>query len=290
MSRMSSHFRLRSSAFERDDDANKILPKRIVFLSVEGDETEKSYFQHLNEYLDSTIIQIEVLRHRHGDGYSDPIYVIELLEEYISVRNGELIPEDLPHEFTNKYSKEIIQKYLNDDLSLTTTDRIQFKADLLQVGIDLEYRKYLQDIRQEADLFAVVLDRDCGSHSRQLMLNCVDKCTQSGYKCYITNPCFEFWLLLHLCDVKSEFSDQDLNDLYSNNKISSHHTKVSYEVSKRACHRKTISSKKFNEFYYPNIPQAIKNAKAFTSTFPDLLDKLGTNVPELLNILGFTDQ
>ena len=53
-------------------------PKKIVFLSVEGDETERTYFQHLGEKLDNTLIQIEVLRHKHGDGYSDPQYVIEL--------------------------------------------------------------------------------------------------------------------------------------------------------------------------------------------------------------------
>ena len=131
MSEKSSHFRLRSSAFERDDDTNKILPKKVIFLSVEGDETERSYFQNLNEHLDSAIIQIEVLRHRHGDGYSDPTYVIELLEEYINVRNGDLIPDSLPNEFTNKYSKDIVQKYLNNDISLTSTDRILHKGGKL---------------------------------------------------------------------------------------------------------------------------------------------------------------
>lgn len=50
------------------------------FLSVEGDQTERTYFQNLNDYLDTQLIQIEVLRHRRGDGYSDPKYVIELLQ------------------------------------------------------------------------------------------------------------------------------------------------------------------------------------------------------------------
>ena len=77
----------------------------MVFLSVEGDQTERTYFQNLNDYLDTQLIQIEVLRHRPGDGYSDPKYVIELLEEYIDVRQGDLIPKELPKAFTEKYSQ-----------------------------------------------------------------------------------------------------------------------------------------------------------------------------------------
>lgn len=52
-----------STAFKREDEDNKIDPKRMIILSVEGDETERTYFQHLNTHLDRTMIQIEVLRH-----------------------------------------------------------------------------------------------------------------------------------------------------------------------------------------------------------------------------------
>ena len=53
-----------STAFKREDEDNKIDPKRMIILSVEGDETERTYFQHLNTHLDRTMIQIEVLRHK----------------------------------------------------------------------------------------------------------------------------------------------------------------------------------------------------------------------------------
>ena len=36
-----------------------------------------------------------------------------------------------------------------------------------------------------------------------------------------------------------------------------------------------------------NISQAIKNAESFSTDFPDLFDNLGSNLPKLLNILGF---
>lgn len=55
-----------------------------------GDETELTYFQCLNEYLDSSLIQIEILRHKKRDGYSDPTCVIEVLQEYLAI----MIPLD----------------------------------------------------------------------------------------------------------------------------------------------------------------------------------------------------
>lgn len=282
-----SRFRLQSSAFSRNDETEKISPKRIVFLSVEGDETERTYFQNLNEHLDTAFIQIEVLRHRRGDGYSDPVYVIELLEEYINVREGDIIPDELPKSFTEKYSREFIQRYLAGSGELTVEEQKRFSGELLDIGIDVEYRRYLQNFRGDIDYFAVVLDRDCGSHSMELMQECVNKCSRLNYGCFVTNPCFEFWLLLHLCDVKAEFSADELKALRLNPNVSKKHTKVSYEVSRRAHHTKTISLTKFNDLYYPNILRAIKNAGSFADGFPELFDCLGSNLPDLLKILGF---
>ena len=231
MKKLTSRFRLTSTAFKREDEDNKIDPKRMIILSVEGDETERTYFQHLNMHLDRTMIQIEVLRHRRGDGYSDPRHVIELLNECVDIRQGQLIPEELPESFAEKYSREIIDAYLKNDDGLSSETRTAISEALVRIGIDLEYRRYLQTFDKETDYFAVVLDRDCGNHSRTLMEECHRLCEENGYGCFVTNPCFEFWLLLHLCDVKEEYPQEQLDAFRANPKISSHHTVVSREVS-----------------------------------------------------------
>ena len=63
-----SRFRLRSSAFDRPEENMQIEPKKALFLSVEGDETERNYFKHLQSYIETSdynsIIHIEVLRHK----------------------------------------------------------------------------------------------------------------------------------------------------------------------------------------------------------------------------------
>ena len=287
MAQLNSQYRLRSSAFERSEESNLIEPKKVIFLSVEGDETERTYFTHLGETLDSSIIHIEVLRHRRGDGYSDPIHVIELLQEYLDVRQGALIPNVILNQIVAKYSNEIIQTYLTTPDELDQRLKNSIQSDLLLLGIDVEYRRYLQRYDSATDFFGVVLDRDCGSHSRKVMEDSVNYCQGKGFHCYISNPCFEFWLLLHLCDVMTEFGDEERKQLLLNPTISAHHTQASFEVSKRAHHRKRISQAVFMEKYYPNIEIAIRRSKNFALQFPKLYDKLGTNIPELLEKIGF---
>ena len=140
MTPVKSKYRLTSTAFERADENEKIDPKKIVFLSVEGDETERTYFQNLNRHLDQTLIQIEVLRHRQGDGYSDPRYVIELLDEYLNVRQGIVIPSDLLQPFVDKYTIEVITQYLNGKETLENSLRRKIEKNRhiskLQIGIN----------------------------------------------------------------------------------------------------------------------------------------------------------
>lgn len=283
-----SKYRLRSSAFVRADDEKKIQPKKMIILSVEGDDTERTYFEHLNEHLDNMVIQIEVLRHRHGDGYSDPKYVLELLKEYLIVRDGEIIPDELIQKFIKNYPENELKDYINGSSALTKQKQKKIKEELMKLGIDLEYRRYLKSFRSDEDYFAVVLDRDCHSHSRELMQKCVKWCQEKNCGCFVSNPCFEFWLLLHLCEVKTEFSKEELKEFLVNKSISNNHTKVSDEVSKRANHKKKISEKIFNEHYFPHINEAIERAKDFATDFPRLFDELGSNIPELLREIGYT--
>ena len=283
-----SRFRLQSSAFERTDDSHKVDPKRVVFLSVEGDETERTYFRHLNAHLDNSIIKIEVLRHRRGDGYSDPQYVIELLEEYISLRDGDVIPDDIQKALSDKYSKPVLTQYLSGDVSLPKNKKDEIQSDLMLAGIDYDYRRYLRELQDKpgnSDIFAVILDRDAGNHSKELLEACETSCKEKGYLYCLSNPCFEFWLLLHLCDPQDEYSPEQLKDFLENKKVSKRHTALSAVISSKTNQYKTIGLRAFEEHYFPNISKAMTRSKSYATTFPDLYDNLGSNIPDLLRML-----
>ena len=96
-------------------------------------------------------------------------------------------------------------------------------------------------------------------------------------------------------DIKNDLKD-DMSSVESmidgtmkNPKISKNHTRVSKIVCDIAGHGKSIKSRQFNDWYYPNISKALTHSKDFASDYPEILDKLGTNLPELLLELGLSE-
>lgn len=281
-----SRYRLRSSAFERPDDTQNVAPKRIIILSVEGARTEVGYFSGLNRHLDNSIVRVEILSRKRNDGYSDPEQVLGLLEEYMELRNNGIIPATIRPSLVSKYSEGAVKDFEFGTGILNHQVREQIRNDLESQGIEVEYRRHLYELQTEGDYFGIVIDRDWMSNSRELMQKCADICAEMGCGCFISNPCFEFWLLLHLCDVNEEFDDTHKSLLLENKKVSNQHTFVSNEVSKRAGHAKMISKRVFDNVYYGNIQVAMDRAKGFSTQCPALFDNLGTNVPDLLQEIG----
>ena len=281
-----------SDAFEREEEKDQKEPKRIIFLSVEGTVSEPQYFERLGkriEQSDEAVFRIEVLTRMKSDGHSEPKHVIELLNEYMDILNEGPIPETWMKRLNEKYNETTIRQVISSPQLVKKELREEIYDELIAGGVNIEYRKYLKDISEEKgttnnrDIFAVVIDRegDNGKRSRSAIKSCISDCKEKGYNLYLTNPCFEFWLLLHLCDVKVEYADR-LNDLLSNKRVSSKHTFTSLEVSQLCGHAKKISQKNFDMYYYPKITQAIEHSKAFACELEDIIDRLGTNLPELM--------
>jgi len=219
-----------------------------------------------------------VLDRRSKDTQSDPSKVIELLEEYISLRgtDDEYTINELSTEFLNKYSREFIQQYINNPLTISKKERVKFANELQLLGYDIEYRDYLRKYNSEKDVFCIVIDRDKHSNLKESILYCKKK----QYKVFMTNPCFEFWFLLHLVDTKQTYCYEDLLE---NRKLNSKHSFVSKEVSDIAGHGKKYIG--FEKNYLPNIDLAIERAKEYETDIDCLHEKVGTNLAELILLL-----
>ena len=89
---MVNKYRLSSKSYYRETPNEQITPRKIYFISVEGVATEVEYLQGLSDYRTelgiNALVNIEVLRRKTKDGYSAPEQVIELLEEYLSLREA----------------------------------------------------------------------------------------------------------------------------------------------------------------------------------------------------------
>ena len=176
-----------------------------------------------------------------------------------------------------------IEQYLNGELD--GKDSLKFKKALELAGIDLDYQKYLSEYNGEHDCFGIVIDRDCCNHTEMALKDLQRKCAEKrNCYCFISNPCFEFWLLLHVCDVEKEYADK-YNKILKNEKVSKKHTFLSKELSERAGHYKKILENTFVECYLPNIDIAINRSQKFEKTEEGILQNIGTNLPVLFQLL-----
>jgi hypothetical protein len=262
------------------------VPAKIFFISVEGNITEKEYFEQLSKFREklgiNAKVDVEVLKRAKNDTNSAPKQVIELLEEYVKLRACSIteIEEELFKEFEDKYSKEIIKSYINDEKNFDFKTNENFISDLKMIGYDLAYRKYLLKYNNEFDEFAIIIDRDKETHSEKNMIDCVAHCIKKGYLCFISNPCFEFWLLMHLKNIKQDYAGK-MEVIKENRKISKAHTYVSKEVSDIAKHGK--SNLNFEDNYLTRVDYAINQANAFALTNQDLIMSIGSNIGELIS-------
>lgn len=219
---------------------------------------------------------------------------MELLEEYLVIRKNDVLPKRLRKVIPKEYSEEFINRYLKAELDMKDEKVKIFEAILEEAGYDVAYNDYLREFKGEDDVFGIVLDRDYKSHTVLQMKKIVQECMKKDYKIYITTPLFEFWLLLHLVDIKS-LSKEQLECIKVNNGVSEKHTYTSKCVSDIAGHSKSISDKVFQKYYLPKIDYAIKQAKELCGDIDELIGSdqtdeskmgsIGTNLPELFELL-----
>lgn len=281
---MANKYRLAANVYDREKTNEQIAPKKIYFISVEGVDTEVEYLQGLSDFRSklgiNALVNIEVLTRHQKDGRSAPDQVIELLEEYLALReNGDDIFPDIPEEIKQEFSPEFIRMYLNTPKKIISKERANFERKLRKLGYDLLYRKYLAKYNNESDQFCILIDRDNGCHSTDDMKFIVQYCKDSNYQCFISSPCFELWLLLHFSDVIEEYSDR-LNEIKKNLKISDKHTFVSNELSIKAHHGKKGIA--FERKYLPHVTDAIDRASKLASDNESLIEEIGCNIWKLI--------
>ena len=237
----------------------------------------------------NALVKVEVLERQRKDGRCAPKQVCDLLYEYLDTRSKsieDIIINSSPNFFT-QFSLELLEDYFKNQLP--EKQRRKIESSLLLLGIDLRYRLYLKDLSGDDDKFCVIIDRDQLNHSTENMHDCYTWCTKHEVHFFFSNPCFEFWLLLHLVDVKTEYSSDEQCKILDNEKISNKHTYVSKLLSDHVKRKLGTGQNKrikhFTEVYLPHIDQAIMRADKFSHTFDEQLMHLGTNIPQLIMLL-----
>lgn len=257
--------------FERSQNRDV---KRVVFLSVEGNVTEPQYFGYVKAFQKElgikSVVELHVLQRQ--DTSSSPFKVLELLENYLEIRNNSNFSSEIDKLDFKNYTKEFIQNYLDDKGSLPQKEVRKFEALLREQQLDLAYLYFLNKFKGSDngahDVFGLVLDRDAANHSPQSLSSLFQQCDEKGYQCFMTTPRFEFWLLLHVSDVATEYADELSKMLDPSDKS------VNIHLLEKTGINKKIHQKTFEQYFLPNIDNAIERTSSFCTQRDDLLNQL----------------
>ena len=303
---------------ERTKISKEDRTRKKYFLVFEGSRTEEIYFDTINELkgkigINPLIEIISIERTYTEEGWSNPKKILEqLLKDLEEIENGkisyktlvdkiiEIIMED--EKISSKILKEIssekmIENIKNEIESLDnivenveedcefllnmiikklflTIEEIPNILETVLKNIENKQITYSEDI----DKMCLIVDRDKKSFKEEQYNYVKEECERKSFKLYVTNPCFEFWLLLHFDEVHLINKEE----LLENKRASSKVRFVESELKKYFPYNKN----KYNaELLIEKIDSAIENEKRFCEDIGELKDKLGSNIGLLIKEL-----
>ena len=293
---------------ERTEPERTIAQK--YYLVYEGTQTEVQYFNGIlnnKEKLGINLLLeiIPVLRSYNEEQWSNPKKILDCIIGYIESDGAKDYTVD---SFSDKVidwlleeryitektvcNKENIKPQLVallgtnkviEDLSEATAKVANFLTSELNIknAVD-EIEKYIecQKITYDPgyDKLCLITDRDEQSFKEDQYDYVLETCKQKGYCFYVTNPCFEFWLLLHY----NEVFNYNRNDLLENKKESVKARKRFIEKQLSILMGGYNKDKLNFEKLVDKVGTAVANEKQFCEDSVGLKNSLGSNVGLLL--------
>lgn len=278
--------------------------KRKIFLILEGEVTEKKYFDCLfekycvtdfvplysnaenhisnpytalkkfladkNNEISLTYHEIYnfILEYCKTNGVIiEPKSVSEKINDY-AIAKGSSMDKIFNHELVDEF-----QKYMNDYFKTIDISVFLSSKDIEEL---MKFYSYFDD---DVDKIFVVCDRDRKSFVEKQFNEIIEISKKNQYiNVFLTNPCIEFWFLLHFVPGKSINAELMKENVKTGDK-----TYAFIELKKQDS---TYTKTNFDpNKYYLLTDAAIQNASFFSSNLVDLKDNIGTNLPELINIL-----
>lgn len=187
-----------------------------------------------------------------------------------------------------RFCEENLQKNLSEDV-----EDIENACNLICEELQKEYElKHvigeISNIIKEGgltyaegfDKICLIVDRDMKSFvslpGNDQYTYVVDRCKEKDFELYVTNPCFEFWLLLHFDQV----FEVDKDKLLENPKVTAKRRYAEQEL-RRIWPGYTKSSYRAEELVR-DVDRAIENEKEFCEDVALLKNSVGSNLGKLI--------
>jgi hypothetical protein len=125
---------------------------------------------------------------------------------------------------------------------------------------------------EQGDELWMIIDTDNWKNIPEIILECKN---QNNMFVAVSNPSFEFWLLLHIKDI-AEYSQDELKSILQNRKISNKKNYIDSKIIEVIGSYNKSNPKP--ELYIPTISNAIRQAKQLDINKDDFPKSLGSHV------------
>lgn len=287
--------------------------RKRYFLVYEGKDTELLYFDAVNELrdvlrLDPLLELVPIVRSYSEEGWSNPKKIVERMIQNIEENKSGVISYETLLNWLMEYLQDkgyiannrplaknmwriltwICQEKLGVSLN-TVVEEMQEACE--QIISMLEKETGIENLMKDVtriinygnitfaeglDKVCFIVDRDRKSFTVSQYDYVLRECEKRGFGLYLTNPCFEFWLLMHFDDVHM----LDKKQLLENPMVTSGRRYTENELRKRISgYRKS----KYDAMeLVRDIDTAIENEKRFCENIEKLESTLGSNVGMLI--------
>lgn len=291
---------------ERPKSVKKEKPK--YFLIYEGSNTEPKYFEGIMNNkgklaISEQISIVSVLRSLEDLRNSHPKFALKIAQDIKNQSNNNSIDKNnflkfikdsiLLSNYKDKnnlinIATDYIKNYGNDNISFSEIDNLVidiykdsvFDSIVKDVLDYFNFQKNLLDYNEKTDVINLIVDRDRSSFKDYQYKNLVLSCKEEGIYLYVSNPCFEVWLLMHF----DEFDKLDQKKLLENKRVSGRNSKKYTDKMLSNIIGYDKSNLKFSSFV-DKVDDAIKREKNYCEDLDKLENNVGSNVGLLIEKL-----
>ena len=276
---------LRRNPYERSE-------YRRVFVSSEGYKTEIQYMRELLRQSEVLGLhgRVEVVilnRYETDSGLSHPDQVIRMTADYMEFLSSDKCSVGL---FLSKVldsagnpgrvavrelSKDEGFRSLCTDGYIADMERAREYAVAFMSERGYQVNPVFEDqfYSKDTDVVCIIIDRDADDgRTPERYADYMSSCENNGFRLFVTNPKFEFWILMHQEDDGSLVSIADSrNPSAATDRV----------MDSRGMDKDHLDF----EGIVGNLYLAMENAKRFTFTAKELENRVGTNMPGLIHLL-----
>lgn len=292
--------RISKNDLSRSDSKKEIRKK--VFAMLEGTETEPNYFVNLFNTQKFKEVDFRYFQRENKEkGWSNPKKLMDYLLTIVNNNLNGMMFHDV---------EETVFSYINNcDIDL---DYCAFKVEFNKIRrsknikdndfFDKEkFNEILQELKNtsfksllyndfdtlleearvllnittydpQIDRIVLIVDRDKDSFSKKQYDYILQKVRNSNVDFLVTNPCFEFYLALHIDDC----SDVNIKELLDNKKCEDGNSYAyNYLKGKENNYSKSLVNV---DFYVQRYEDAIINSKKYETDIKELKNKVGSNI------------